>query len=329
VDQNGNLVFAPGLNLSEAPRKLSAQQEVKSVLAGESGTRFVWQEGKQVLVTRYPLCSCGWGLLVQIPEAEIDKALWNAERPVALLGLLFVTLAAMIGSVLAWLHRRLRRAQHEIASLNTELRAQVAQLEARNKELEAFSYSVSHDVRAPLRHIAGFSRMLQQECGEQLTLEGRACLDQIQNSCRRMQRLVEDLLRFSRMGEQAVHRQMTRLDEVAAEVISGLQRDLDGRDVRFEVFHLPQIECDRGLVTQVFWNLLSNAVKYTAGRKHAVIAIGECRQKDENVFFVRDNGVGFDMKHADKLFHAFQRLHGEEEFEGSGVGLATAKRIIS
>jgi PAS domain S-box-containing protein len=232
----------------------------------------------------------------------------------------------------AFLHDITKRKQHEqqISLLNAELRARVSELEARNKALESFSYSVSHDVRAPLRNIAGFTEVLQQELAHQLAPAALDYLNRIQGNVVRMQRLVDDLLRFARLGEQGLKLQPTDLKGIVHEVIRSLEPEVTGRDVIFEISSLPSIECDRGLITQVFWNLLANAVKFTSGRKHAVISVGAASEGDEeDIFFVRDNGVGFDMGQAARLFVAFQRLHRYEEFEGTGVGLATVQRIIS
>ena len=221
-----------------------------------------------------------------------------------------------------------REAEEQIADLNAELTARVSDLEARNKELEAFGYSVSHDVRAPLRHIEGYSKLLLEDHGGELSSEGREYLECIRLGTRRMHKLINDLLRLSRLGEQALELEKTDLTEVAREVIAGLQRELGSRKVDFEVAQLSTVECDRSLVTQIFWNLLSNAVKFTAPRENAVIQVGEYCGDDQKIIFVRDNGVGFNMEYADKLFAPFQRLHSQEQFEGTGVGLATAQRIV-
>lgn len=450
VDQNGTVLAGSGIANLGVLGDAGSHPEVKQVLAGQGGTEFLWQDGKRVLVSRHPLSSLGWGVLVEIPDREIDAAIWKIERPIAFIAVLFVALAFAIGIIIASLYRRLRqsedntrqiitaatdafitidaggiisdwnpkaedlfgwpraeaiglplhatiippqyreshlrglkhllatgdgpvldkrlelsalhrdgrefpvelsitrvqrdgkdcfnaflrditnrrRAQQEIGTLNAELNVRVSELEERNKALEAFSYSVSHDVRAPLRNIAGFSEILHEEHARQLTPSGLDYVNRIQKNVVRLQRLVDDLLRFARLGEYGLKLQMTDLNAVVREVIAGFERELAGRQVTFDVSPLPAIECDRGLVTQVFWNLLANAVKFTGSRSHAVISVGETSQDGESVFFVRDNGVGFDMKHAGKLFGPFQRLHRHDEFEGTGVGLATVQRII-
>jgi PAS domain S-box-containing protein len=450
VDQNGIVVIAPDRVSSNSPRDVSAHENVKKVIAGKGGTEFLWQDGKQILTSRHPLSSLGWGVLVELPIEEIDNAIWKFERPLSLIALLFIMLALAIGSAGVLLYNRLResrehvrqivttandafisideagvitdwnpqaaalfgwseeeaigqplhtaivppayreahlrglthflatgegpvlnktleltaldrnerefpielsispmrkggrisfnafvrdisarkQAAQQIAKLNAELSNRVSELEARNKELEAFSYSVSHDVRAPLRHIAGFSQLLLEECQALITPDGREYLQEIQHSTRRLQQLVEDLLRFSRLGAQGMKLQMTNLDEVVEEVVSSVGRDLGGRKVTFEVAPLPIAECDRALIKQVFMNLISNAVKFTATRDHAVIKVGEYHLGGESILFVRDNGVGFDMKNAERLFEPFHRLHSQEQFEGTGVGLATVQRII-
>jgi len=226
----------------------------------------------------------------------------------------------------------LKRAHQEIVSMNADLErkveARTIELSNANQELEAFSYSVSHDVRAPLSSIAGFSEILFEDYARQLSPAGLSHVNRIRKSVVRLQRLVDDLLRFARLGKQGLKLQMTDLNMVVREVIAGFERELAGRDVTFDVTHLPTIECDRGLVTQVFWNLIANAIKFTGPRQHAVISIGETSQQGETVLFVRDNGVGFNMKNAGKLFGAFQRLHRHDDFEGTGVGLATAQQIL-
>ncbi|HZQ20338.1 MAG TPA: CHASE3 domain-containing protein [Terriglobales bacterium] len=225
-----------------------------------------------------------------------------------------------------------RKVEGEIRSLNQELEQRVhertAELEATNKELEAFTYSVSHDLRAPLRHIAGFSRMLAEDAGSSLNPEARHYLQRIQEGTHRMGALVDDLLSLARIGRHEIRVQVTGIESIVNDVVSELKQETEGRIVEWKVGKLPFVEADPALLKVVFQNLISNAVKYTRPRAGAVIDVGAESISDEQVIYVRDNGVGFNMKYADKLFGVFQRLHRVEDFEGTGVGLATVQRIV-
>jgi len=201
-----------------------------------------------------------------------------------------------------------------------------AQLEAANKELEAFTYSVSHDLRAPLRHIDGFARILREDYGPQLDATAQHYLDRVQQGAGQMGQLIEDLLAFSRAARQEVRRQSVSLQRLVEDVQQAL--DTGGRSIDWRIGRLPSAPCDPVLMKQVFLNLLANAVKFTRPRQPAVIEVGAEQQNGEQVVFVRDNGVGFPMKYADKLFGVFQRLHRQEDFEGTGVGLAIVQRIL-
>jgi signal transduction histidine kinase len=228
------------------------------------------------------------------------------------------------------------RAEEDVRRMNAELERRVAErtreLESVNQELEAFSYSVSHDLRAPVRHVLGFSELLSEQSGPHLDEQGRKYLGTITSSAKRMGRLIDDLLSFSRMSRTGLRKQRVDLADVVqdAKVEVMAQAHVDGRRIDWTVGALPEVHADRAMLHLAMVNLLSNAVKYTSGRPIAVIEVGTTDgAEDQVVVFVRDNGAGFDMRYADKLFGVFQRLHSSAEFEGTGIGLANVKRILT
>lgn len=241
---------------------------------------------------------------------------------------------AIIGVVLVFRDVTERRQQEEnIRQLNQELERRVlertAQLEAANHELESFSFSVSHDLRAPLRNITAFSNILRDDCGEQLNQTSKEALKRILRSAIHMEKLIDDMLQLSRLTLAPMNRKTLDLSALANEVLQDLLRSQPERLVAVQVAEGLRASGDPILVRGVLENLLGNAWKYTGKQEQARIEFGETRIDGEHVFFVRDNGVGFDMAYVDKLFNVFQRLHRVEDFEGTGVGLASVKRIIN
>lgn len=224
------------------------------------------------------------------------------------------------------------RLEQEFRKLNLQLEQRVkdrtAELEATNRDLEAFSFSVSHDLRAPLIKLIGFADLLETKCSAQLDPQGAKYVARIHEAAFKMSHLIDDMLRLAKVGRQGLHKKEVPLRSLVDEVVAELGTEIEKREIEWRITALPVIDCDYGLMKQVLANLISNAVKYTRPREEAIIEIGQMTVEGQTVFFVRDNGVGFDMKLAGKLFAPFQRLHQDHEFEGTGIGLATVQRII-
>jgi signal transduction histidine kinase len=232
----------------------------------------------------------------------------------------------------------LRQAQATIQRLNEELEQRVRdrtrELEAANqelaianKDLESFSFSVSHDLRAPLRTVRGFCEIYMQEFGQSIPAEGRSLLERVCEGGERMSQLIEDLLAFARFSRQPLSKRPVGLESIVRRIVEDLRAKQE-RVVDVRITELPECHGDPALLEQVLVNLLSNAFKFTRGREPAIVAVGSAKQAGELVYFVRDNGAGFDMKYVDKLFGVFQRLHSATEFEGTGVGLSIVQRIV-
>ncbi|GAC1630903.1 MAG: hypothetical protein NVS9B14_02070 [Candidatus Acidiferrum sp.] len=223
-------------------------------------------------------------------------------------------------------------AEEKMKQLNAELEARVSQrtreLKEMNRELESFNYSASHDLRAPLRHMDGFSRILEEEFAKDLPAEAKHYVGRIRLAAKQMSELVDDLLQLARFGRQSVKYEEIALNQMINEMIAACIKDVDGREVVWDVAKCPNVQGDAGLVRQVFANLITNALKFTRNRNPAVIAVGYQTTETETVIYVKDNGAGFDPKYSDKLFGVFQRLHRQDEFEGTGIGLAIVARIV-
>lgn len=229
--------------------------------------------------------------------------------------------------------REQERAEEELRTLNAELEervdARTSQLAAANRELESFSYSVSHDLRAPLRAITGFSNLLWEDHKEHLDEEARRKLGIIRGQADHMGALIDDLLRFSRLGRKSMEPSLIDMAELANSTLERLEQDAASDQLEFHVGKLPPAIADRNLMQQVWINLLSNAVKFSSRTEKPVVEVGAIVGEEENVYYVRDNGAGFDPRYQDKLFGVFQRLHDSSEFSGTGVGLALVHRIVT
>jgi len=227
---------------------------------------------------------------------------------------------------------RRQRVEKALQTARDELEIRVeertSELQSANKELEAFSYSVSHDLRTPLRAIDGFSQILLEDHREKLDKEGRRVLDIIRDNTGRMGELISDLLTFSRLGRKEIRKTKIDMENLARAIFEELRSDAPQEKLKMKINTLPSAFGDESLIHEVFTNLLSNAIKFSKNEKSSLIEVGARKENNENIYYVKDNGAGFDMKYSDKLFGVFQRLHSQQEFKGTGVGLAIVRRII-
>ncbi len=345
-------------------RHKDIRQQTDPVIFGEGLSSRVIQSGEPLLINQdYERRSAELGVVrVFVIPYSLDRVSWlsvpvrvgeqvigaicviNLERENAFSEAdvrLLTTIAANVGIAIknAQLYTAVQRelaerqrAEAQIRQMNEELEQRVADrtaaLEAVNRELESFSYSVSHDLRAPLRAINGYARLILEDHAGALEADGRELLGRVVESGNRMDQLINQLLGFSRLGRKPLEKQVVILEEMIKHSIDALAPEINGREIEWTVGDLPPVEADPVLLQQVFANLIGNAVKYTSKREQAQIEIGSKLQGGELVFFVRDNGVGFDMRYAENLFGVFQRLHRQDEFDGIGIGLAMVKRIV-
>jgi len=221
-----------------------------------------------------------------------------------------------------------RNTEKELEKLNRNLKQRTIELETVNKELEAFSYSVSHDLKAPLRSVDGFAKMLEEDYAGKLDDEGKRLLNVIRESAKDMGQLISDLLEFSRMSRREIHKTEIDMEDLIREIYSQLTGGLDKRIIKIEIDSLPKTFGDTAMIREVVSNLLSNAIKFTGTRKEAMIKVKGGIGEGEVIYSFKDNGVGFNMEYKEKLFCVFQRLHTVTEFEGTGIGLALVQRIV-
>jgi len=222
-----------------------------------------------------------------------------------------------------------KNVEKAIVALNRDIAARNSELVAANRELEGFSYSVSHDLRAPLRHMSGFVKLLEQRLGDYTDVQISHYMEAISGASKKMGTLIDDLLAFSRIARVEMRKGKISFNTLVKAVVGDIQHETKGRDIIWDIDALPDVYGDQSMLSLVLANLISNAVKYTSIRPRAEIRIGYKEDQEEFIFFVKDNGAGFDMKYANKLFGVFQRLHTQTEFEGTGIGLANVQRIIA
>jgi signal transduction histidine kinase len=321
-----------------------ADQDAPAYRVGERLCGLAVSEGKPIFFRDAqvdPRCTCeeyrksglhSFAALPLYSGDEIVGALGLAsatERDFGAQAIFLETMANQIAAASqnALLHKQVQRHADELEQRVAE---RTAQLEAANKELEAFSYSVSHDLRAPLRHIDGFLELLQKRIATALDECSRHYMTTISDSAKRMETLIDDLLSFSRMGRHEMSKAPVDLGDLVREIVREFAPEAQGRTIHWRIADLPTITGDQAMLRIVLVNLISNALKFTRPRQPAEIEIGCLLGQDtETIVFVRDNGVGFDMAYADKLFGVFERLHRTDEFEGAGIGLANVRRIIT
>jgi two-component system sensor kinase len=261
-------------------------------------------------------------LLLGIPSLEpIYSLLGSGDYFLLLLLLLIVLMVAL-------LTERVEKVR-TLNKLNDELQREAIKLEDANQELEAFAYSVSHDLRVPLRAIDGFSRIVIEDYENELDEEGVRLLNIIRENTKKMGQLIDDILLLSRAGRQEMNMSELDMKSLAENVYREFNQDTENRNIKYVVGDLPRVVADRSLMTQVLTNLVGNAIKFTGKTQNPQIEVGFKEDEDNYIYYVKDNGEGFNMKYYDKLFGLFQRLHSQDEFEGTGVGLSIVQRIIS
>ncbi len=323
-EQSVSTIFDGRLNIVARSRNHqqyagSAVSESLARLMGSEGEGrgiTTTREGQEVYSAFARSVRSPWGAALGVPRDLVDAPLW---RSYALSGAGFLLSLALGVIAAVWLARRVAG---QLQKVNAELQTS-------NKELEAFSYSVSHDLRGPLRAIDGYSSMVLEDYADSLPPEGRRYLERVRGSAKQMGHLIDDLLAFAQLARQEIARRRFEPRPLVEECVEKLRAETGKRDVECDIGELPACEADAALLRQVFLNLIGNAFKYTGKAARPRVEIGCERRDGEDVYYVRDNGAGFDMKYADKLFGVFQRLHRNEEFEGTGVGLAIVQRIVA
>lgn len=324
VDKNGHVAAHPSFSPQGEIVDYSKVPAVQKVLQGKRGVEIAFNpvEREERIAAYEPVPGYGWGVIAQQPTLTAFVARDSNLRGILIAYGSISLLSAVLAYLIVRAFTERNRAEEQTRKLNAEL-------ENANKELESFSYSVSHDLRAPLRHIAGYSEMLKKRTASSLDDKSVHYLNAIIESAGHMGNLIDDLLSFSRIARTEVQRTTMSLDELVQETLKDFRTDMEGRTIAWKIDPLPRVQGDPPMLRLVFTNLISNALKFTRTRPEAKIEIGSRNDgHDEVVVFIRDNGVGFETQYVDKLFNVFQRLHSSREFEGTGIGLANVRRVI-
>jgi signal transduction histidine kinase len=332
VDQRGFLAYRPDRPLQAELSDYSRAPPVQRVLQGKRGVEILPdpETHDERVVAYQPIGAHGWGVVLSEPAASVfalrnDQLNWMVFT--YLLSLVSLGALAYFASRIAVHRRQIEQAGETHAELERRVRERTVELERANRELEGFSYSVSHDLRAPVRAIEGFARILEEEAADKLDPQARKYLGMVRDNGRRMGVLIESLLEFSRLGRRALNLGDTDMGELARDVFEELSGGMPSNP-EFTLAAMPRARCDRALIRQVWTNLISNAIKFTGKTPAPRIEVGGSVGNGESTYYVRDNGAGFDMRYYEKMFGVFQRLHGEHEFAGTGVGLALVQRIV-
>jgi signal transduction histidine kinase len=332
VDQRGFLAYHPRRGSQDALADWSRVPAVQRVLQGQRGVDVATdaETHEEQVVAYQPIGAHGWGVVLSEPADAVfalrnDQLRWMIFT--YLLSLVSLSALAYLASSIVLHRRQIEEANVTQAELERRVRERTLELERANRELESFSYSVSHDLRAPVRAIEGFARILEEEAGAGLDAEARRYLGLVRDNGRRMGVLIESLLEFSRLGRRPLNAADTDMAGLARDVFEELAGGLP-KIPEFALAPMPRARCDRALVRQVWTNLLSNAIKFTGRTAAPRIEVGGESKDGESVYYVRDNGAGFDMRYYEKMFGVFQRLHGDQEFGGTGVGLALVQRVV-
>jgi signal transduction histidine kinase len=330
VDKKGQLATHPKLPSQGQLLDLLKIPVVQKVLRGQAGVELIFNslENDEQIAAYAPLSRIGWGVIAsESALAAFQQRDHTLRWLLILYGFIFLLSCAFAYVILRTV-TGLKQAEKKILRLNEDLQHKAHELEGINKELEAFSYSVSHDLRAPLRAIDGFSQALLEDCSERLDREGQEYLDRIRAGSQRMGELIDDLLNLSRVSRTAITRESVNLSALAHSIATELQETEPGRRVEVAIAEKLTADGDQRLLRVALQNLLGNSWKFTGRCAEPKVEFGIAQNNGRTAYFVRDNGAGFDMSYADKLFGPFQRLHAMTEFKGTGIGLATVQRIV-